>query len=407
MKIFRFFVKKIFLRKAILSISMLLLVLIANYTTFIAARSVLSTVQGYDEISCLNQEGTYIMNQDPDSDMDPDRMQKDNIQAIYDYLNKNFKYAFYAEGFMTGLSNKDNMEISLNYVNEAYYKLNPFKLSQGKELEFSEHFDANQEIPVLVGKGVSKTYPLGSVIRIEDSVLERPIQLKVQGVLEENAHHSNFYALNSKNYYNFSILIPVNEEFIKSSNIDLKLNGLMDLIILKSNKNEIKGLGEIIQKKLGFKMNFFSQKENYDYFKEYYLYSLKIIVTITIILILVITCLSIWNALVSVRLMLKDFTINLLVGLKYTKLQKILYGYFGIMYSINLIVLLLITIYNRYGCWIRKDSGFATYGFFGLIGMDWSALLIVLVSDVVVGMVIVQVMIRRIKKIPISLGVLQ
>ena len=62
---------------------------------------------------------------------------------------------------------------------------------------------------------------------------------------------------------------------------------------------------------------------------------------------------------------------------------------------------------NRYGCWLRKDAAFATYGLFGLRGMDWLALLLVVVSDIIIGIIVVESMLRNIKKVPISLGVLQ
>ena len=290
-------------------------------------------------------------------------------------------------------------------MNEAYYKLNQFELSQGTDLDFDYQFD--EEIPVLIGKGLSKTYPIGSTIKIEESVLERPLTLRVQGILKPNANHSNFYALNSKTYYNFSILVPVNEEFINHANIDLKWNGLMDITILETTKEEVADLGNVIKDNLGAKFNFFSQQENYDYFNEYYVHSLKIMAVITLALLAIITCFSIWNALVSVRLMLKDFTINLLVGLSYSKLRKVFYGYFGILSFINLMIISAFTASNRYGCWLRKDATFATYGLFGLIGMDWLALLVVVLLDVVIGIVIVENMLRKIKKVPISLGVLQ
>ena len=61
MKIFKFFVSKIFLRKAILGIGIMLLLLMANYITFTAARSILSTFQGYQETKYVNQEGVYIV----------------------------------------------------------------------------------------------------------------------------------------------------------------------------------------------------------------------------------------------------------------------------------------------------------------------------------------------------------
>lgn len=405
MKIFKFFISKIFLRKAILSIVMILLLFMANYITNTAARSILSTYQGYQETQYLNQEGVYIANLDPDSTVDMDVINKNGTQAVYDYLNRNFNYTFYTDGFVVSVPNIDDMEVSLNYMNEEFYKLNQFELLQGTDLDFSYQFD--NEIPVLIGKGLSKIYPVGSTIKIEESALGRPITLKVQGVLKQNAYHSNYYALNSKTYYNFSILLPVNEEFINNANIDLQLNGLMDVTILETTKEEIADLREFIEDNLGLKFNFFNQKENYDYFNEYYFQSLKIIAITTFVLITIITCLSIWNALVSVRLMLKDFTINLLVGLSYSRLRKIFYSYFGILSFINLIVIFAITAFDRYGCWLRKDATFATYGLFGLIGMDWFALLVVAFLDTFMGVVIVESMLWRIKKVPISLGVLQ
>ena len=200
---------------------------------------------------------------------------------------------------------------------------------------------------------------------------------------------------------------PVNKEFLNNANMHLKLNGLMDVIILKTTKEEIGDLSKVIKDNMGLKFNFFSQKENYDYFNEYYLHSLKIMSIITLILLTVITCLSIWNALVSVRLMLKDFTINLLVGLSYSKLRKIFYSYFGIISFINLIIIFIITAYSRYGDWLRKSASYATYGIFGLIGIDWLSLLVVAISDIIIGIIIVEIMLRKIKKVPISLGVLQ
>ncbi|MDI9486463.1 MAG: peptide ABC transporter permease [Bacillota bacterium] len=403
MKIFKFIISKTFLRKPIVSIGMILLLCLANYITFTAARSILSTYQGYRETQSMVQEGVYIANLDPDSGIgDIDR---NGTQAVYDSLNNNFNYAFYTDGFMVSIPNNDNMEISFCYMNDEYYELNQFELSQGTDLDFDYQLD--EEIPILIGKGLSKTYPVGSTIKIEETALGHPITLKVQGVLKQNAYHSNYYALNSKTYYNFSILFPVNEDFINHANIDLQLNGLMDLTLLQTTKEEIADLSEVIQDNLGLKFNFFSQEDNYDDFNESYLHSLKIMSITTLVFLVIITCVSVWNALVSILLMLKDFTINLLVGLSYSKLRKIFYGYFGILSSVNLAVVFLITAYSRYGCWLRKDATFATYGLFGLIGMDWLALLVIVLLDIIIGIVIVETMLRKIKKIPISLGVLQ
>ena len=407
MKIFKFFVSKIFLRKVIPSISVILLICMSNYITFIAARTVISTFQGYQETRELKQEGNFIANLDPNSASDFGAIDTKGTQKVYNYLSSHFDYAFYVDGFMVSIPNSYDMEISLCYMNEAYYELNQFQLSQGTNLEFDFQFDGNNEVPVLIGKGLSETYPVGSMIDIEDPALEQAITLRVQGVLEENAYHSNYNTLNSKSYYNFSIFIPVNEEYIGHADLGLQVNGLMEIVILQTTEEKISDLSEFIQDTLGLKLNFFSQQDNYEYFSEYYFHSLKIVAVISLILLLIITCLSVWSALVSIRLMLKDLTINLLVGLSHSKLRKIFYGYFGIVFLLNLVIVFAFTAVNRYGCWLRKDATFATYGLFGLIGMDWLALLCVVASDIIIGIIVVEIMLWKIKKVPISLGVLQ
>jgi len=389
-------------------LSVLLLLFLSNYLVFIATRSTVSTLQGYDEMKHLNQVDNYIANLDPDSDMNMGEIDKNDTQNVYDYLNNNFSYALFTDGFIVSLPNAYDMEVSFAYLNEEYYKLNKqFEISQGKDLDFDYCFDNDIEIPVLIGKGLSETYPLGSTIKIEDPVLQKQITLKVQGILKPNVHHSNLNSLSSKQYYNFSVIIPINEDFINNSNVGLQLHGLFDIILLQTSKNEIDGLREVIQDNLGLEFNFYTQEENFEYFNEYYFSSLKIITILTAIIILILICLTIWSSLASIRLMIKEFIINLFVGLSYSKLRKIFYGYYGVLFFINLIILFILTAYSRYGNWIRKDASFSTFGLFGVIGMDWLALLAVLFFDIIIGIIIVEIMLWRIKKVPISLGVLQ
>lgn len=409
MKIFKFFIKKIFLRKLLIVFSVFLLLFLSDYLVFIAARSTVSTFQGYEEMKHLNQTGNYIANLDPNSDMNMGNIDKSDTQNVYDYLNdNNLSYALFTDGFIVSLPNDYDMKVSFAYLNEEYYKLNrQFEIAQGKDLDFDYSFDDDIEIPVLIGKGLSETYPLGSMIKIEDPVLQKQIILKVQGILKPNIYHSNFYSLSSKQYYNFSVVIPVNEDFLNNSNVGLQLQGLFDIILLQTSKNEIEGLRKVMQDRLGLKFNFYTQEENFEYFNKYYFSSLKIIAILTTILTLIIIGLTIWNSLASIRVMIKDFTINLFVGLSYSRLRKIFYGYYGILFFANLIVLFIITAYSRYGTWIRKDASFSTFGLFGVIGMDWLALGAVLFFDIIIGMIIVEIMLWRIKKVPISLGVLQ
>lgn len=398
------------MRKLLIVFSVFLLFFLSDYLVFIAARSTVSTFQGYDEMKHLNQTGNYIANLDPNSDMNMGKIDKNDTQSVYDYLNNNnFRYALFTDGFIVSLPNVYDMKVSFAYLNEEYYKLNrQFEISQGKDLDFDYCFGNDDiEIPVLIGKGLSETYPLGSTIKVDDPALQREIILKVHGILKANIYHSNLYSLSSKQYYNFSVVIPVNEDFLNNSNVGLQLQGLFDIILLQTSRNEIEDLREVIRDRLGLKFNFRTQEENFEYFNEYYFSSLKIIAVLTAILVLILTCLTIWNSLASIRMMIKDFTINLFVGLSYSKLRKIFYGYYGILFFANLIVLFIITAYSRYGTWIRKDASFSTFGLFGVIGMDWLALGAVLFFDIIIGIIVVEIMLWRIKKVPISLGVLQ
>lgn len=406
MRILHFFITRIFLKRWILVLGMILLLFLANYLSFSATRSIISTAQGYQEIETFNREGNYIANLNPESEADFDRIDIKETRKLYEYLNNNHTYALQADGFTTSLENEHDMEVSFNYINEEAYQLNQFKLAQGDQLNFDYQFKQD-DIPVLIGGGLSSTYPVGSKIEITDPVTQQAVDLRVQGVLEKNTHRSNFYAPNSKNYYNFSVIVPVNEPFIQSAGLDLHLNGLMDIVLLDSTKEEATKLNEQIQNNLGLDFNFFSQQENFNYFEDYYVSSLKMISAITLVLLVVIVCLATWNTLISVRLMIKDFTVNLLVGLSYSKLRTIFYSYFAILFSINLVILFAITAFNRYGFWMRKDSIFATYGVFGLISMDWIAFLGVLLIDVIIGVMIVELALKKIKGIPISVGVLQ
>lgn len=405
MRILKFFITRIFLKRWILVLGMIILLFLANYLSFSVARSIISTFQGYQEIETLNQEGTFIANLDPDSEADFDKIEIDETQKVYEYLNNNHDYALQADGFVTSLDNKYKMEVSFNYINEEAYKINQFRLSQGNHLNFNYKFN-KEEIPVLVGAGLATTYPVGSQIEITDPVTQQLVNLEVRGVLEKNTYRSNFYAPNSKNYFNFSIFLPVNEEFIQSAGLDLQVNGLMDIVLLDSTKEKAMNLNELMQKNLGLEFNFFNQQENFNYFEDYYVNSFIIISIITFILLILIVCLAIWNTLISIRLMIKDFTIHLLFGLSYSKLRAIFYSYYGILFAINLGLVFVITAFNRYGFWLSKDSDFATYGIFGLISMDWIALLIVLFIDLIIGFMIVELTMKKIKSIPISMGVL-
>ena len=77
------------MRKLLIVFSVFLLLFLSDYLVFIAARSTVSTFQGYEEMKHLNQTGNYIANLDPNSDMNMGNIDKSDTQNVYDYLNDN------------------------------------------------------------------------------------------------------------------------------------------------------------------------------------------------------------------------------------------------------------------------------------------------------------------------------
>ena len=404
MKNFSFFIRKIFLRRWILIVTIIPFLFVANYLVFIVARSFMSTVQGYQEMQKLNQEGTYIGREDADHMINFDIVTNEKMHDIYTYLDNHFRYGLYSDGTIASISNRYGIEVSLNYINEALYQQNLFGISDGVDLSFD--YSIKDKIPVLVGEGLRRDYPIGTEIRLKEPSLKRDVIFTVCGVLKKNTSHSNFYTLSSKKYYNFSILVPVNKEFIQKAQRGFGVNAIMNLVIFDSTREKLEKFNELIQKNLEARFKFSTQDENYEFFN-YYVASLEIIFSIIFVILIVVVALSIWNTLASIRLMIKDFSIHLFVGLSYSRLRFMLYGYIGLLLFVSWVAVFLCTVADRYRAWAEKITFFITYGVFGLIGMDWLALLVTMGFDIALAVMIVELMMRKIKKIPISLGVMQ
>ena len=99
MKNFSFFIKKIFLKRWILSITLIFFLLSANFLIFTAVRSLFLTRGGYDEMSRLNKNGIFVSNLDPsNAGFDVTSVEPKRVNGVYDYIDKNFKYALHNEG---------------------------------------------------------------------------------------------------------------------------------------------------------------------------------------------------------------------------------------------------------------------------------------------------------------------
>lgn len=407
MKNFSFFIKKIFLKRWILSITLIFFLLSANFLIFTAVRSLFLTRGGYDEMSRLNKNGIFVSNLDPsNAGFDVTSVEPKRVNGVYDYIDKNFKYALHNEGDLITIPNDKSMDVPLVYMNKEYYDLNGLKSKVGKKLYFDYSLKSDK-IPVFVGAGLSKNYPIGAEIKTEIPALGRKVTLKVQGILKKNECHANYYALNSMSYYNYSIIIPINKEFFMKANSAFKVDTMLETIIINGSKESVSNLSKEIHDEWKIKVNFNSQKENNEFFEDYYLYRMRLIVILTIIFLAILIGVSIWNAVVCVRLMKKDFTINLLVGMSYKELKKILYKSFAIIFTLNILVVSVHSAMCRVIAWKSKNALVVSYGFLGLASNEWLGVLAMILVDSLIGVIIVECIVKRIKKIPISLGVMQ
>lgn len=407
MKVFSFFLRRMFFAKPLMAVVTLVLLLMVNYMTFTTARTVFSTLEGRQEVAHITQPGTFIQNVDPNSQFDLDKITEQSLQSVYDYLAKNHSYALYTDGYIVDLPNSAHVEVPISYMNKAYNDLNGFDVADGKGLSFDYDLGENKPISVLVGSGLAKDYPIGTNFTIKDPALERELSFVVTGVLSKDASHSNFYALDSKQYYNFSVVVPVNEAFIRQAKIAFKLNGVMDIIVTNTDRASVNELGENLFRTIHAKFNYFSQEENSAVYYSQFRSSLIFLVLATLVLLSIIIVVSVWSSLVNARLMIREFTLNLLVGLGYSKLSRICYTYYALIAGLSLASIGGLAAYSRYRFWQKRDVYFMTYGVGGLIQMDWLAMLVTLIMDIVVVALVSSILTSRLKRVPISVGVLQ
>ncbi len=407
MKTFRFFLTRIFLRKPVLVVIVLALVFATNYITFTVARTIASTYEGIEEVGHFNIPRTYIANLDPDSTVDFDKISAKSIQEVYDRIEEEFTFGLFTDGYIADVRNKQNVEVTVAYMNQKYSELNGFKITAGSGYNFDYRVDSNK-IPVLVGKGLADDYPLHSQFSVLDPALNKKVNYVVTGILEQDQSHSNLYALDSKQYYNFSVVVPLTESFIRDAEMSFKINGLMDLILTDTSRTRVRSLGDYIEKTIALKFNFFSQQENTDFYRDYFQSSMIFLSVVSVILLIAIILLAVWSSLAGVRIMLREFTINILVGLSYRRFRHLLVAYYLLLTLFALSAMFALATYSRQASWASKDASFMTYGFVaGLMPMDWIALLAAAVVNLLLIAVVTQTIVWRIKRVPISVGVLQ
>jgi hypothetical protein len=405
MKSFRFFFENFFIKRWVLSLTMIIVLFSLDFTSFKLSRSLIQVFNGFNEIKPITENGTYVFNISENAP-DLSAITLEKTREAFQYLDDNYDYAVDADGFLCDIPNRHDFEIPFSYLNENFYKLKGFSVEEGSQDIFKYSF-TDDSIPVIVGNGLGKEYPIGSIIEYEDSVFGKTVKYKVTGILKRNTCQSNLYVLNSKTYLNYSIIVPVNADSIQKANLNFYVNAILNIIIMHSNEKACKSLADYFRDNLNVELSFSGQSENIEFFKDYYRYTIIILLIVFIVLALTLSFMCIWNSISLLKLGIKDFTINMLVGLSLNEMKNIFARYYACMSAVVMVFVVFANIYANAEKWGRKNSTEITIGLFGFIGADYLALLFAALLNAIIIFFIIKIIIVNMKKIPISLGVMQ
>lgn len=408
LKLFRFFSTRVFLKKPILVTATVLLMILASCIPFMCVRSIVSLEQGIQEFSRFDREGTYVMDLHGAS-FDTFRQYTDeSAQRVFDRLDEQYEYAAFVDGFLADLPNSNNRNVTVAYMNKNWDEFSRLPTSTGGDLNFDYKITDGTTIPVLVGKGLADDYPLGSTFIMRDPALVQDMHYEVRGVLADNAAHSNLKALDSKTYYNFSIIVPVNRAFLKAENNSLKIDLLFDLVLLNAQQSDVTRLEDYAGQVTPGPLRFSSYQNLKDDLNQYYMPSMRSLIAACAAFIVLLVIVAVWSSLAGIRIMMRECTVNILVGLSYQKLRNLLFAHYMVLGLIAWAVVIALTIAMRQTAWTMNDPLAMTLGWAGgLIPMDWIGLYSSFVVMVAIAALLAQVVTWRVKRIPISIGVLQ
>ncbi|PNZ99753.1 hypothetical protein CD133_05965, partial [Staphylococcus massiliensis CCUG 55927] len=240
------FMSDSFIKRPLFTLSLIALLIFANFLAFTTVRSIILNIQGLKEVSLWNKKDNYLFNLDPKYNFESVDNNLD-LNLLFKHLNDNFTYAIEVNGIKSGIRDSKNMEINLEYISKEAYRLNKIDLIKGKHLNYDNNY-TKDPIPVLIGASLEKLFPLDTIFKLKDPTLEKEVTLQVKGVIQGNSYKSLKLAPNTKEYRNFSIVIPINQNFIYDSNELLKVNSIHNLLILDSNDKSVEGLKRYFEK---------------------------------------------------------------------------------------------------------------------------------------------------------------
>ncbi len=406
MKINRELFKKIALNKPFITIAIVVLLVVANYMMFTVVRTYISAQDGMKEFERVASSDAFILNLDPKANMSSEKLNEDSLDEVYTFLMSKWKIGLTTSGFVSDLQNKKNIDVPYEYLNEEALNMRPFEVSSGEDLTF-DYDIVKGTVPVLVGWGLRDEYPVGKTFQVRDPLIQKDLKYRVVGVLKKNESRSNNYVLDSRRYTNYTVVVPVNLDFIAQSDYTFKINSLMDLMILDASKEEIETIKKFILDKTGLNFNSYNQDQNNKEYIDLSKSTLRIVVGVTVAIVLIVFLLLMCSVMSGLALAIKDITIHLLVGLRQSTLRSFFYLYYGSLVLFSLGSVVLFNVASHFVGWATKNSLTVTFGVLASPASDWLSIGFVLLPGIVFTVIMAEISMLQVRRLPISVGVLK
>ncbi|MDK6863199.1 hypothetical protein QP358_03455 [Nosocomiicoccus ampullae] len=379
-----------------------------NSFTYFSISTLMHAERGSEVLNRLSNNDVYISNVKGENVHNIAPIPEESAQDFYKYLIENYKFGVKHEGSsVLGIKNDHNLHnVHVMYYDENYYNAYQFKIQKGDDL----YFDFNPKvdpIPILIGEGLSKTYNIGDVIEIPYTFTVDPVKYIVTGFLERDSRVSNMYLPITRQYLNYSIIIPINDEMLTSATRDITMNGIHDLLIFTDSEEDIKAVQDKMKNRFGVPFNFYTPEENIDEVNQYLKIGFTIQLVIFAILFILLTVLIYWNASIASRLLKKIFAVNFIVGLSYKELRIILNTFFIVLLSLNTIALIVALKLVSYESYVMKIDSSMVFGYFGILPESWLIIGGIFISNLLISFVLTEIMVYKFKKIPFTLGVFE
>lgn len=393
-------------KRPIVVLSILAVMVLINILVITAGRGLITSYEGRAQFANLQQKGIYTLNPDPSTDMSAINDDPLVVDEVVNELIAKKDFAMSVGMELPRGTKKLPGGTRVQYVNEGYLDLVPLDLVSGTDAYYTDKFAPGSEIPVIVGYGLESSFPFGTTWEVVDPATGKKVAYKVTGILKKDYSVSNLYSLDSKIYHNHSVVVPVTDDFLSVASTDFKVNALFETILLGETSDSAQEFARFVTKRTNMKMNVLTQQENVQDFYEHLWSALRAISGIVFICLLLLVPIVLWMSSQFVKLTIKAITINLLVGMSYRQLDRLILSGFMVISVVSVIFTALYLIVGRMGNRTDPSSDLYTYGIFGLLPMDWIALLVATGFNLLVSIALCSLVSFRVRRVPISIGVL-